>query len=123
MKTNVSINAGGGAVGFVVEFGFASIGGYQAWLYDRQGLNPALVLQGVSSDNVPDSTTFSESANNLQGRILYVRARAASMVGAPESVSATLRVTQGGSDVGAVSANATVKPGQEAVFHLQAVLS
>jgi len=116
MKISPQIDTAGISVSVAITFGHASIGRYRIWLYDTDDKNPNQVLEGASDDNVADEVVLPDSAPKLVGRLVFVRAVAATAVATTSPVSATVTVTQDGKALagGSATIQTNLEPGEEA---------
>lgn len=119
-KLLVGINPAGGKVSVEIIFPYACVGVYRVWLYDHHAKNPVKLCDGASDDDIPDIVEVDNFPEDLVGRMLFVRATAASMLGEPDAVGVEVRFRQDGQQRSDPNwhRRAVVGPGQEAVFNM-----
>lgn len=119
MQATVRLNPAGGPVTAEVVFGFASIGTYEFKLYEPGDRSPKLILEGAAPDDIPDVVALQPSVGELDGRLLWLRARAASAMMGTDMVGVKLVIKQDGADLtdNRLRLGASVGGGEEAIFN------
>jgi len=98
-----------------LTFGFASVGSYQATLFDKNDKNGHTFDKGTSIDNKPDVIDLPEPAQGLLKRTLLIEAALVPPM-PPDMVSLTAEVLQGGKVIpdASMTSKAAIGPGQKA---------
>ncbi len=113
MQTTAKIDPKGGAITVQLTFGFASVGSYEATLYDTNDQNGNTFQTGASTDPTPEVVTLPEAAAALAGRLLLIDA-ALVPPDPPDVVGLTAAVFQGSVALASLDARAEVSSGQKA---------
>lgn len=92
-----------------VTFGFAQVGAYSLYLWDKNGSTKETVAEGVNTDNVPDEFPLSQPSAYYDGRIIDCIATVINPNPQPgDQFSVDLIVMQNGAELGRVSDSGTL---------------
>lgn len=87
-----------------VTFGFAQVGAYSLFLWDKNGSTKEMIGEGVNTDNVPDEFPLTQQSPYYDGRILDCIATVINPNPQPgDQFSVDMIVMQNGAELGRIS--------------------